>query len=171
MATIGLMALLPQVVDAVRVPVIAAGGICSGRQLAAALMLGASGALLGTRFIATHESAAPPFYKRALIDRDSDATTITDAFTGLYARALRSAFTEEYRASGAPVVPVVQQFMAADISSAAAAKGMSDFYPMYAGQGVGLIADVSASAAVVESVVAEAQRACADFARRHGARN
>src|SRR5574341_490186 len=120
MATIGTMALLPQVVDAVRLPVVAAGGIVNGRQLVAALALGASGILMGTRFIATRESAAPDFYKQALIDRDSDDTTITDAFTGLYARVLRTTFTEEYRASGAPVVPVVQQAILGDITATAA---------------------------------------------------
>src|SRR5688572_7352596 len=104
MATIGILALLPQVVDAVRVPVVAAGGIMGGRQLAAALALGASGVLMGTRFIATRESSAPEFYKKALVDRGSDDTTLTDAFTGLYARVLRTTFTEEYRKSGAPVV-------------------------------------------------------------------
>lgn len=166
MATIGLMALLPQVVDAVRVPVVAAGGIMDGRQLAAALVLGASGVLMGTRFIATRESAAPGFYKQALIDRESDDTTVTDAFTGLYARALRSPFTEEYRASGAPVVPIIQQAVAADITAASAARGTGDFYPMYAGQGLGMIRDIPAAADVVRAVVGEAERALAALARR-----
>lgn len=166
MATIGLMALLPQVVDAVRVPVVAAGGIMGGRQLAAALTLGASGVLMGTRFIATRESAAPPFYKQALIDRDSDDTTVTDAYTGLFARVLRTPFTEEYRASGAPVLPVLQQAIAADITAASAARGSGDFYPMYAGQGLGLIRDIPSAAAVVEAVVSEAEQALAALARR-----
>jgi nitronate monooxygenase len=166
MATIGLMALLPQVVDAVRVPVVAAGGIMDGRQLAAAFVLGASGVLMGTRFIATRESAAPGFYKQALIDRDSDDTTVTDAFTGLYARVLRSPYTEEYRASGAPVLPVVQQAVAADITAASAAKGTGDFYPMYAGQGLGMIRDIPSAGDVVRAVVAESERALAALARR-----
>ena len=158
MATIGTLALLPQVVDAVRLPVVAAGGIMDGRQLAAALVLGASGVLMGTRFIATRESGAPEFYKQALVDRDSDDTTITDAFTGLYARVLRTPLTEEYRASGAPVVPVIQQAIVGDITAAAAARGNGDFYPMYAGQGLGMIRDIPSAAAVVEAVISEAEQ-------------
>jgi nitronate monooxygenase len=170
MAAIGTMALVPQVVDAVRTPVVAAGGITNGRQLAAALALGASGVLMGTRFIATRESAAPEFYKQALIDRDSDDTTLTDAFTGLYARVLRSAFTEEYRASGAPVVPAVQQAIAGDITAAAAKRGMGEFYPMYAGQGLGMIRDVPGAAEVVQGVVSEAEQALGQLAQRVRAR-
>jgi nitronate monooxygenase len=166
-ATIGTLALVPQVVDAVSVPVVAAGGIMDGRQLAAAIVLGASGVLMGTRFIATRESAAPAFYKQALIDRDSDDTTVTDAFTGLYARVLRNAYTEEYRASGAPVVPVVQQAIAGDVTAASAERGTGDFYPMYAGQGLGMIRDLPAAAEVVRAVVSEAERAIELLARSH----
>jgi nitronate monooxygenase len=159
MAAIGTMALLPQIADAVQLPVVGAGGFMNGRQLVAALVLGASGILMGTRFIATRESAAPDFYKKALVDRDSDDTTIADAFTGLYARVLRSTYTEEYRASGAPVVPVVQQAILGDITAAAAQQGNAEFYPMYAGQGLGMIQDVPSAATVVQAVVSEAEQA------------
>jgi len=166
-AVIGTMALLPQVVDAVRVPVIAAGGITNGRQTAAALMLGAQGVLLGTRFIATSESTAPDFYKRALVERDSDSTTVTDAFSGLYARALRNAYTEEYASSGAPVFPaVVQQMAASDIFEASARRGDGQHYPMYAGQGVGMIRDLPPAADIVTSIVSEARTAMASIGER-----
>jgi hypothetical protein len=82
-ANIGTLALVPQIVDAVRVPVIAAGGIADGRGLVAALPLGAVGNLLGTRFVATRESMAPEFWKKSLLEASSDRTTVTDAFTGL----------------------------------------------------------------------------------------
>jgi nitronate monooxygenase len=159
MASIGTMSLVPQVVDAVPVPVIAAGGIVNGRQAAAALALGASGVLIGTRFIATRESAAPAFYKQALVERDSGETTITDAFTGLHARVLRNAFVEEYRASGAPTIPAMQRALAADITAASSQRGTGEFYPMYAGQGVGMIREVSSAGAVVDAVVSEAHEA------------
>ena len=157
-ANIGGMALIPQIVDAVRVPVIAAGGITDGRGIAAALALGASGALIGTRFIATRESGAPDFYKQALLKADSDATTVTDKFTGMYARVLRNAFTEEYESSGAPAFPPFFQFLAMGaIIKAATERGSGEYFPMYAGQGVGSLRDLPRAADVVHSLVREAQ--------------
>src|SRR5207247_2020349 len=102
-ASVGTIVLVPQVVEAVRVPVVAAGGIADGRGLVAALALGASGILLGTRFVATRESMAAEIYKKRVLESDSTATTLTDTISGLWARALRNRFTEEYRASGSPV--------------------------------------------------------------------
>lgn len=156
-AAIGGLALVPQVVRKVRVPVVAAGAIMDGRGLAAALALGAAGVLMGTRFIATLESGAPPFYKDALRNGDSDETTLSDAFTGHYARFLRNRFLDEYRSSGAPVFPpVAQQLAARDIVEAAAKNGDPSFYPMYAGQGVGAIDGIPAAGDVVRTSVAEA---------------
>jgi nitronate monooxygenase len=158
-ASIGAMALVPQVVDAVDVPVIAAGGIADGRGLVAALCLGAQAVMLGTRFVATRESLAPAFFKQAVLERDSDATLVTDAFTGLYARALRNRFATEYEASGAPVLPpLVQTNAAQDVYVAALTKGDAEHYPMLAGQSCGLIADLPSAADVVSAVMAEAER-------------
>lgn len=155
-ANIGGMALVPQVVDAVRTPVIAAGGITDGRGVVAALALGASGVLIGTRFIATRESGAPDFYKQALLKADSDATTVTDKFTGMYARVLRNTFTEEYEATGAPPLPPFFQFLAiSDIVKATTEKGSGEYYPLYAGQGVGALRDLPRAADVVQSLVRE----------------
>ena len=156
-AAVGGVALVPQVVRAVKVPVVAAGGIMDGRGLAAALALGAVGVLMGTRFIATAESGAPPFYKDALKAGDSDDTTLSDAFTGHYARFLRNRYIEEYRASGAPVFPaVVQQMAARDIVEAAGRNADPQFFPMYAGQGVGAIDHLPGAADVVRTAVEEA---------------
>src|SRR5262245_62414289 len=74
---IGTFALVPQLVDALRVPVIAAGGIADGRGLVAALALGAMGVLLGTRFVATRESMAFAAFKKALLEESGDATSLT----------------------------------------------------------------------------------------------
>src|SRR5204862_8240815 len=129
-ATVGLMALLPQVVDAVRVPVVAAGGIADGRGLAAALALGASGVLMGTRFVATRESMAPDFWKRRIVESPSDATIVTTAFTGLPARVLRSRFADDYGVSGAPVLPgLLQAGLEQDIWAAAARAGNPAYMP------------------------------------------
>ncbi len=166
-ASIGLVVLVPQVVDAVRCPVVASGGIVDGRGLIAALALGAQGVLLGTRFVATRESAAPEFWKRALVERDAATTAVTDAFTGLYARALRNVFADEYRRSGAPVLPgLVQQAAAQDVYNASAAQGTGEFFPMWAGQSVGLIHDLPGAADVVRALAREAREVLANLGER-----
>ena len=157
-ASVGTLALVPQVVDAVRQPVVAAGGIVDGRGLVAACALGAQGAMMGTRFVATRESQAPPMFKRALLEAASEDTCVTDAFTGLYARALRNRFIEDYEASGAPVLPSLLQSMAADdIFAAAGQRGDREYFPMMAGQSAGLITDLPSAADVVRGIVAEAE--------------
>lgn len=158
-ANIGALALVPQVVDAVRVPVVAAGGIADGRGLVAALALGAQGVLLGTRFVATRESKAPDFWKDALIRASADDTVVTDAFTGLYARALRNAFVEAYAAADAPTLPGYLQAIAArDLYQAAAARSRPDCFPMMAGQSAGLVRDLPGAADVVRALVREARQ-------------
>jgi nitronate monooxygenase len=165
--TVGTMALLPQVVDAVRVPVVAAGGIADGRGLVAALALGASGVLLGTRFVATRESMAPDMYKKRVLESESGATTVTDVLTGLWARALANTFTREYVASGAPVLPpLVHRGVANDVYLAALKQRDPEYYPMMAGQSVGLIHDLPGAAEVVASVVREARAVLDALPRR-----
>lgn len=156
-ANIGTLALMPQIVDAVSVPVIAAGGIVDGRGLVAALALGASGILMGTRFVATRESQAPPLWKEAIRSGDSDDTTVTDVYTGLWMRALRNRFSDEYEASGTPVLPgLLQANAAGDIYAAAAARSDPSHFPLAAGQSAGLIADLPGAADVVAAVAEEA---------------
>ncbi len=155
---ISTIALIPQVVDAVRIPVIAAGGIADGRGLVAALALGAQGAMLGTRFIATRESAVPEFRKKAVLEAESDATTITQSVTGLWARYLRNTFVAEYDASGAPVLPaLVQSHAAGDIFRDAARRQDPNWLPMATGQSAGLIRDVPGAGEVVDSIIREAR--------------
>ncbi len=157
-AAIGTMALVPQIVDAVRVPVVAAGGIADGRGLVAALALGAGGVLLGTRFVATRESAAPEFYKKDLLEHEADSTTLTDAFTGVWARALANTFSREYAAAGAPVLPpLLQRAVAQDVYNASAAQQSGEYYPMWAGHSVGLIRNLPGATEVVQAIVREAR--------------
>jgi nitronate monooxygenase len=163
-ASVGTLALVPQVVDAVSVPVVAAGGIVDGRGLVAAFALGATGVLLGTRFVATRESMAPEFYKKALLESEADATTVTDAFSGLYARALSNTFSRDYAASGAPVLPpLLQRNAAADVFAAATAQGDGSYVPMWSGQGVGLVRDLPGAAEVVETIIREARAVLTKF--------
>jgi nitronate monooxygenase len=157
-ASIGTMALVPQVVDAVSQPVVAAGGIADGRGVVAAMALGAAGVMLGTRFVACRESMAPPMYKEALLGASSNDTGVTDAFSGLYARALRNTFAREYDVSGAPVLPSLLQASAADdIYRAAAAVGNREYFPLWSGQSVGLVTNLPGAAEIVAAIVREAE--------------
>jgi nitronate monooxygenase len=166
-ASVGLVSLLPQILDAVHLPVLASGGIADGRGLVAALALGASGVLLGTRFVATRESGAPEFWKKALLEQSGEATVITDSFTGLYARALGNTYTREYEASGSPVLPALVQSRAAqDIVGAAATQQDREYFPMWSGQSVGLIHDLPGAGEVVEAIVREARAVLAELPRR-----
>ena len=166
-AMVGTMALVPQIVDVVRVPVVAAGGLADGRGLIAAIALGAQGVLLGTRFVATRESTAPEFYKKSLLEREADATMVTDAFTGQWARALRNRFAVEYREAAAPTLPSLLQSVAAQDVFAAAAKAQDgDYFPMYAGQSVGLVHNVPGAGDVVEAIVREARDVLAELSKR-----
>jgi nitronate monooxygenase len=107
---VGTLALVPQVVDAVRVPVIAAGGICDGRGIAAALMLGAAGVQMGTAFLTCPEAGtdAP---RRALLARASDSDTmVTDAYSGRSARAVRSRLAEDLAPLAGRLAPYPEMY-------------------------------------------------------------
>ena len=156
---VGMVVLVPEVVDAVRLPVIAAGGIVDGRGLVTALALGASGVLMGSRFLVTRESMAPEVHKKAMLERTADTTVVTDAFSGRFARALRNTFTEQYAQSGVPVMPFPAQYLAsADIRQEATAQGNSEYLPLWSGQSVGLIHDLPGAGEVVAVTVQEARQ-------------
>jgi nitronate monooxygenase len=156
---VGTLALVPEVVDAVAVPVIAAGGIADGRGLVAARALGAAGVLMGTRFVATRESMAPDFWKQSILKSTSDATMVTKAFTGLAARLLGSRFAADYESSGAPVLPgLLQAALEQDIWADAASHHNPDYFPLFAGQSVGVIRDLPGAADVVASIMEEAHK-------------
>jgi NAD(P)H-dependent flavin oxidoreductase YrpB (nitropropane dioxygenase family) len=99
------MALAPAVVDAVRLPVIAAGGLADDSGPLAALALGANSVLMGARFIPTRESLGPEMYKKTLLERSGDATTLTNASSGRAAPALSNVISDAYAQAGASVVP------------------------------------------------------------------
>ena len=99
-ALTGTLALIPQLVDAVHIPVIAAGGIMDGRGIVAALALGAAGAQLGTAFLAGPESAAPPAHKAALLSGEAE-TVVTRAFSGKPVRAGSQSHPSTLRGTGA----------------------------------------------------------------------
>ena len=97
---VGTIALVPQIADAVKVPVIASGGIMDGRGVAAALALGASGVQLGTAFLACDEAGIPEAYKQAILDPAGNDTRITRAFSGRAARGIVNRFMTEVGSGG-----------------------------------------------------------------------
>jgi nitronate monooxygenase len=157
-AAIGTLPLTAAIVEAVNIPVVAAGGIVNGKGLMAALMLGAQGVLMGTRFVATRESLAPEFYKQKILHTSSDLTTVTDYFTGMFARVIRNEFTRVYAAKNVPVLPPGSQLgLTMDIQEAAGQQENPEFFPLYAGQGIDLIHDLKSAGEVVDDVIAEAE--------------
>ena len=155
-AAIGTLPLTSSIVNNVKVPVVAAGGIVNGNGLKAALALGAQGVLMGTRFIATKESMAPESYKQKIIESNSDSTTITDVFTGMYARVIRNNFTELYSESQTPVLPPGRQYGATvDILRNAGKQEKSELYSLYAGQGIDDITEIKSASEVVIGIIKE----------------
>jgi nitronate monooxygenase len=136
---VGTMALVPQVVDAVRCPVLASGGIMDARGVVAALALGASGVQMGTRFLLARESGAGSAYRARLLTARETDTEVTSALTGRPARALRNELLETLRASGlAPLPWPYQSLAAADLFAAAHARDDADLAALLAGQGLRL---------------------------------
>lgn len=93
---IGGIALIPQIVDAVDIPVLAAGSLVDGRGLAAALALGADGVWMGTRFIASHEARAGERYKKRISEVGSDDTVVTRCYSGKPMRVIRNAYVDDW---------------------------------------------------------------------------
>ncbi len=151
---VGTMALVPQVADAVGIPVLAAGGIMDGRGLAAALALGADGVQMGTAFLACPESGAHEGYKRAVLGATEEETTVTRAFSGKAARGLKNRFTEEMEGADVAGYPV-QNAHTRDIRAAAAKADRTEFMSLWSGQAPRLARPVPA-AEVVERTVAVA---------------
>jgi len=131
----GTFALVPQVADAVRVPVIAAGGIADGRGIVAALTLGAAGVQIGTAYLLTPESAISPLYRAALKAARDDETVLTNVFTGRPARGLVNRAIRELgpMSPDAPAFPGAANAML-PLRIRAEAVGSSDFTPLWSGQ-------------------------------------
>jgi nitronate monooxygenase len=136
---VGTMALVPQVVDAVRVPVVASGGIMDGRGIVAALALGANAAQLGTAFLACDEAGVPDAYKRALLAARESGTRLTRAFSGRPARGIVNRFMEDIDAAPDTILPFpLQNALTRPLRTAAAKQDRAEFLSLWAGQGVGL---------------------------------
>ena len=135
----GTFALVPQVVDAVKVPVIAAGGIADGRGVAAVFALGAAGAQIGTAYLFTPESLISDLHRTALGAARDDGTAVTNLFSGGPARGVMNRIMREIGPMSdlAPAFPTAGSALA-PLKAAAQARGASDFTNLWSGQAAGL---------------------------------
>ena len=150
---IGTMALVPQVVDAVSVPVIAAGGIADGRGIAAAFALGASGVQMGTAFLGCPEAVVPEVHRSALHGAADEDTRLTRVFTGRPARALRNRLIDEMGDAEAVEFPA-QASLTRRLWQGKNDAALQAFLPLWAGQAAPLIRDLPA-ATLIDTLVAE----------------
>jgi len=157
------MALIPQVVDAVGIPVLAAGSIVDGRGLAAALAFGAQGAWMGTRFIASHEARAAELYKKRITEIREEDTVVTRSYSGKPMRVIRNRYVDEMESHPERILRFPAQFAASARAGVFTAMAGPAHEPdpdracMPAGQGAGAIRDILSCAEIVESVMAEAE--------------
>jgi len=135
----GTLSLVPQVVDIVDVPVIAAGGIGDARGIIAALALGAEAVQMGTVFLTCEESGASRLHREALLRRNGGQTALTKGFTGRLARGIHNRLMEELNRKEIEILPYpLQRGLVRNLSIAAEAAGRSDLLPMWAGQSANL---------------------------------
>jgi enoyl-[acyl-carrier protein] reductase II len=163
------VALWPQVVDAVSIPVIAAGGLFDGRGLVAALALGCQGVWMGTRFIASHEAHAGAPYKQALVDMTDDSTTISRGFTGKTLRAIANKTTAHFDRHPEELKPFPMQVMlSAQANRLGPIAGIVDNVDvstmcLAAGQGGGAIREILSCQEIISGCSTDNQRGLAHF--------
>lgn len=150
---IGTMALVPQVVDHVSIPVIASGGIMDGRGLVASLALGACAVQMGTAFLAAPESGAHAAYKDRILRGTEDSTAITTVYSGKPARGIRTEFMQEMNeyTGTIPEFPI-QNAMTQDIRRAAAKANNTEYMSLWAGQGLRLATGKTAAEIIAQTI-------------------
>lgn len=157
------MALIPQTVDAVSIPVLGAGSIVDGRGLAAALAFGAQGVWMGTRFVASHEARAAQEFKKRIAEVREEDTIVTRCYSGKPMRVIRNPYVEDWEDRPEEIQPFPDQLGASlkagvfatifpgtgevDVASSA----------MPCGQGAGAIHDERSCAAIIEEMIREAE--------------
>jgi enoyl-[acyl-carrier protein] reductase II len=166
---VGAMALIPQVVDAVDpIPVLAAGGVADGRGLAAALVLGAQGATVGTRFLASEEASADESWKRAILEAESEDVVRFEVFKEILPsrsdrayetvpRVMRTAFVEEWQGRPKEARREAER-LRAQVISAIRRRRPHELLP-FTGQTAGMVRDILPAAGIVRAMVTEAEQA------------
>jgi nitronate monooxygenase/enoyl-[acyl-carrier protein] reductase II len=167
-AGVGTMALVPQVVDAVApIPVLAAGGIADGRGLAAALALGAAGANIGTRFLASEEASVDDSWKRRIVEADSEQVVRFETWSAIMPprppgaydvvpRVIRTDFVDQWESRPRDAAAEGER-LRAEIMGAVREGRTHELLP-FTGQTAGMITDVQPAAKIVKNLVAEAER-------------
>ena len=149
----GTLSLVPQVVDIVEVPVIAAGGIGDARGVIAALALGAEAVQMGTAFLACDESGASRLHRETLRRHDAGHTALTKGFTGRLARAVHNRLLEDLNRNATEILPYpLQRGLVRNLSIAAEGAGRADLLPLWAGQSANLSTCTDASALLTSLV-------------------
>lgn len=152
------MALVPQVVDRVQAPVVAAGGIADGRGLAAALALGAQGVQMGTRFVCSQECIAHPAYKQAIVDASDRSTIISGQSTGYPLRSLENKLTREFLEKEKSGISM-EELMEFGVGKVRLGliEGDLENGTLLAGQIAGMIKEIKPVKVIIEEMVAEAE--------------
>jgi enoyl-[acyl-carrier protein] reductase II len=158
------MALIPQIVDAVDIPVLGAGSIVDGRGLAAAVAFGAQGVWMGTRFIASHEAHAAEVYKKRIAEINEDQTTVTRCFSGKTMRVIRNAYVDDWEERPEEIQPFPLQAITSSQAGAFATMD-ADLHEevdpervcMPCGQGAGAIHEILSCQEIVDRVMREAR--------------
>ena len=135
----GTMALVPQVVDAVKLPVVAAGGIGDARGIVAAFALGAEGVQMGTAFLACEESGASAHHRKALLSGQAKQTALTRGFTGRLGRGIKNHLLDELNQNGTEILPYpLQRALVRHLAIPAEKAGRPELLPLWAGQSANL---------------------------------
>jgi nitronate monooxygenase len=151
----GTMALVPQVVDAVKLPVVAAGGIGDARGIMAAFALGAQGVQMGTAFLACEESGANAHHREALLSGQASQTALTRGFTGRLARGIRNRLLDELNQKETEILPYpLQRMLLRNLSIPAEKAGRPDLLPLWAGQSANL-SQCSDAHALLDTLVSQ----------------
>jgi enoyl-[acyl-carrier protein] reductase II len=152
------MALVPQVVDAVKLPVVAAGGIADGRGLVAALALGAQGVQMGTRFVTSEECIAHPAYKQAVLDASDRSTVISGQSTGYPMRALENKLIHEFweKEKSGLSIEEIMEFGVGRVRLGLI-EGDLENGTLLAGQIAGMIREIKPVKAIIDDMMAEAE--------------
>lgn len=168
------MTLLPQITEAVDIPVVAAGGIADGRGMAESFMLGATGIQMGTRFIVAKESNAHPNFKKKVVKANDIATEITGNITGHPIRLLRNPLTREYLKIEKSITSAEEPDLSVleDLTKGSLGRAVFDgdikTGSMMAGQSAGLVKEEQTASEIIEEVCAEAKDVYANQAKYLG---